>query len=432
MANENQDEKLGENRNRNQPGRKKRKKSTVSQGRRRRRSSKSSRRSYLRERSLIIIIIIIVGISLHSEFVSMNIATFVLSSYHVDETNANANANTNKHIKNNDDENEIQYYKKNKNIDNHYIHFDIHKRDLIAYATQGHAKAYAPLKERFQQALGTEQDGHYRFYFHSFDEDCNGCIFQHNTTLARGKNILIKTIASVPEYQRFKYVAIFDDDAFLYHRTLRAKPSPFLDRPKKVKKIILKEHIKAGNETENTQLAWKSLHEYLSSNQEIHPLVKPAFYNTDLHDKVDTYQSCTDENFWIIRIDYVHFYFPYMLVHEENFWLNAAVLFLIMERCYPTGMKVLHNWVVTNFEHRYEQSKEIYQNRKGMLHAQREYLAKRLPELGPWKLPIHSRDGMLNQRCNVQTDPPSSGLRPKCSKYTKVIFDKWIQGEYEP
>lgn len=387
----------------------------------------------LRERSLFLSIGLIFGIALSSQMFSLNIKACSLSIRK--ETNPFSSTIETNETRNGqepigqqtDSDDGTSSTVSNEGEDEE--EFDLSQRDLIAYASQGPAKSYMILKQRFERAFGSEEDGKYRFYFHSFDEDCDGCIFQYKTSLARGKNILIKAIVHAPEYHRFKYVAVFDDDAFLYHRVERVRPSPLLDRP--VPLDILRRHIAGNQDQANVDLGWKTFHEHLQSDEETHPLVKPRYYHADLDDVMDTYQSCTDENFWVIRTDILHFYFPYELVHEENFWLNAGVIFVVMERCYPAGMKVLHDWISANGDDRYEKVEETYLNAQNKIDAQREYLHKRLPELEPWRLPVESIHGFHDQRCTVKLTP-SQGIHPECSKYTKPIFDKWVTGEYEP
>ena len=63
-------------------------------------------------------------------------------------------------------------------------------KPLIGYMTQGPAKDYDRLAKRFEKAFnGTSS---HRFFYHSYDEDCEACIFLNKSTHAEGLNVLSK------------------------------------------------------------------------------------------------------------------------------------------------------------------------------------------------------------------------------------------------
>lgn len=299
--------------------------------------------------------------------------------------------------------------------------------DIIVYASQGPASTYPILKERFEKLLDPKT---YRLFYHSFDVDCDGCIFQHKTSFAEGKNILMKAIVSSEEFERFKYIALFDDDALLWNRHLNDIQPPIVGNKGAI-------NLDAFHNTLQTvpmyqEIGWTTLHDYLTLPRTAYPLLKPQFFYVDNVDVTDTYQSCTDENFWIVRRDHLHIFFPYITtIAREMFWMSAITIFRVLERCYPGAFKVLHEWSTGNPSHRYEMPIGSYFNSSYVIESQKLYLEKRLPEMRPWIIPNNEFLGFIQQRCTVK-QIPSEGYHPRCAKYTKLRWDQWLNGTFLP
>jgi hypothetical protein len=176
------------------------------------------------------------------------------------------------------------------------------QQNRIAYISQGRANAYINLKNRFEQVVDNETSA---FFFHSFDENCNGCAFQANTTLAMGRNIGLKEAINSPLWDTFKYVVFFDDDVTLLDLQ---KARVFYTPSHKKQSGLEKSHPELIDES------WKTFHRMLLDEKTNQPLIKPTDQSFDLKRSINatTYQSCVDDNFWAIRKDHVDFlYIPF-------------------------------------------------------------------------------------------------------------------------
>jgi hypothetical protein len=207
----------------------------------------------------------------------------------------------------------------------------------IAYVSQGPAKSYPVLKKQFD-TLMLEVPDTASFFFHSYDEDCDGCIFQPKTTPEMGRNIALKAATQSPFWNNFKYIVMFDDDITLMHmKTVKGVYK--LDPAKKDKAS----HQTNGVEKSHPELieqSWKALHKLLL-DELTYPLWKPRdiyfdYWKNKVHGP--SYQSCVDDNFWAIRRDHIDFLYPFSTLYtHENFWLNALATFMKMEKCFPAG-----------------------------------------------------------------------------------------------
>lgn len=301
---------------------------------------------------------------------------------------------------------------------------------VIAYLSQGPAASYRILADRLRDELPEET---YVLFYHSFDHDCDGCLFQKGTSFAAGKNILIKALAKSQHWANIKYVVSFDDDAGLLYK----QPA--------------QEWFDSG---------WLPFHKLLLDEATTHPLIKPMYNEADTDCKemgmhhgfsyqdcddkdlwgaADTYQSCTDESMWAIRKDHLDFVYPHSTYRQDFFWANAMRIFYLTLRCYPAGFLVHHSFIVTNPQHRYssrptldllgteESSTRGFPSDKIDLHTVAvEMLKESYPSLGPWW-----RMEGLDQRCDVQK-MPSLGVHPTCKAATEERFQRWIAGKYHP
>uniref|UniRef100_A0A7S2HEZ8 Uncharacterized protein n=1 Tax=Helicotheca tamesis TaxID=374047 RepID=A0A7S2HEZ8_9STRA len=281
-----------------------------------------------------------------------------------------------------------------------------HQSPIIAYLTQGPAQACLKLKQRFQDLLLPAES--YLFICHSYDEDCDGCIFQPKTSFAEGKNIIVKTLvnSTLEVWDRVKYVVSFDDDVPLY-------PGPFEhDDPNRYK-----ESDPDSND------GWKPFHDLLLNQNTTHPFIKPQ-YPVDFKDKTTTYQTCTDENFWAIRKDHLHVVYPHSTIHSDFYWANAMRVFYLLHKCYPQAFQVVPDVRTHNYAHRYDTKGFAWGKIQEVALAQ---LEDGYPEIGPWEVGMYPD----KQRCTV-FGAPSLGLHPICHEVMLDRFQKWIDGQYNP
>ena len=302
----------------------------------------------------------------------------------------------------------------------HVINFDWsnHPNPIIAYITMGTAQSCQHLKQRFQKLLGSPSDGtnnSYVFICHSYDEDCDDCIFQHGTSYAEGKNIIVKALVNNAAtttkeerlWDRVKYVVSFDDDVPIF-------PIPFNGGPgDKSKGLFPKpEHLHDG---------WKPFHDMLLNETTTHPLIKPQYY-PDFKDHRTTYQTGVDENFWAIRKDHLPVIYPHSTIGEYVHWANAGRVFYLLYKCYPNGFQVLSNFRTLNPAHAFDTS-----DYGAIADIIVEQLQEGYSEIGPWKAKMYP----LVQHFTAM-NAPSLGLHPTCRKVMFDRFQKWIDGEYKP
>ena len=192
-----------------------------------------------------------------------------------------------------------------------------------------------------------------------------------------------------------------------------------------------KEPKREGRIRKEEKYGWETFHRYLLQNTTTYPLLKPRFWRRDYDDMTtDTYQSCTDEQMWIFRRDHIDIFYPYLTkIYKDVYSLSAMITFRIMERCFPAGFLVVHEWSTTNVQHRYVRPEFSY-NVSWSINAQMEYLNMKLPELSPWNISSNTTT-LLKQRCTVKQSP-SYGFHPQCKAVTESLFQRWIDGEYAP
>ena len=306
---------------------------------------------------------------------------------------------------------------------------------LICYTSQGHAKRYGRLKKRLEYA-SAGQGGNYRFYYHSYDKDCDGCYYQHKTTPAQGRNIAVKAAVTSPDWNRCRYLVVFDDDMYLLHSPNTTAKN--IDIPRR--------------DDEATLNSWRDVHSRLLKEETTYPIIVPQTpFDFPFKERHHTYQSCVDEVFWMIRHDVVEFVYPFSnLAGHQNFWMTNVANFYIMEQCWPAGIWVDYRWKAYNPKHRYDISKSntYYWNTTWQKELLIQMLNRDFEEVGPWNANTLSRPDqqgfkpinetklnstLLIHRCHVETSPPKSlEIDPKCRQLAKQRFQKWIDGDYIP
>jgi hypothetical protein len=267
------------------------------------------------------------------------------------------------------------------------------KQDTIAWLSMGPAKEYQTLRDRFAAME------HVEFYYHSYDEPCDGCIFQNRTSFPEGRNLLLQTALTTNPHS--KYFVFFDDDVQLLcedslkNKLLGGPPPP--------------------NRTEN--YCWHSFTKMLL--HETYPFIKPIESN---HDKVDVfttrYQSCTDENFKAFHRDYLWFFFPsesYMA--NISWWITGRAKMYLSQRCFPHAWKVDGQWAARNDLHR------PYPRGEGEGDLEKPFMDHSYPELQPW----NSSYLKCCHRCEVSPTEPSivNDMDPVCARVLQNKFYEW-------
>lgn len=268
------------------------------------------------------------------------------------------------------------------------------KDPLIVYFSQGPAKAYPSLKKRVDKF---SPEGTAVFFYHSYDEDCDGCIFKKGTTFAEGWNLVAKTALLSPFADQMKYFVRFDDDIKL---------------------------LSTGLGKANTgHGAWEDFHQMLLSPDTNYPLIRPQD-KARAEEKYTVYESCVDQHFYAIRKDHISLIFPYSTYAKECIWLNDEMLFYVMEKCYPAGFLVDHRWTVANDDHRYATDNRVEYSEKYVRDKALGALNEAYPSLGLWVRRNHSK---LKHRCTVK-EVPSFGLNGECRKVFQDRFERWLEG----
>jgi hypothetical protein len=295
------------------------------------------------------------------------------------------------------------------------IEIDLNKAKKIAYISMGEAKNYNMLRERFEKLLDHNT---FRFFYHSYDEDCDGCVFQHKTSASEGRNLAVKAAIDSKDYESFKYFVIFDDDLYMSTPLRSTDHPPGATKPKASNKAA----------SSNEEYAWQTYHEMILAESTTHPFIKPMFDQIDVEAGTTTFQSCTDDNFWTIRRDQLGFLYPFSTYEKELFWINPAAWFHLFEKCYPAGFLVDGRWSVSNPSHRYAIDFGGYLDHRLFERNIKEMLDMEYPMLGPWKV---KKDILSWQRCTVK-ELPSLGMHPLCKQATHERFQKWVSGEFKP
>jgi hypothetical protein len=80
----------------------------------------------------------------------------------------------------------------------------------IVYLSQGPAKSY-PVWKKLVDAISEKKNA--VFLYHSYDEDCEGCLYQAGTTLSEGRNLVVFAAAKTTDWNTYKYVVVLLDSS---------------------------------------------------------------------------------------------------------------------------------------------------------------------------------------------------------------------------
>lgn len=220
--------------------------------------------------------------------------------------------------------------------------------------------------------------------YHSFDENCTGCLYAKGTTFASGRNLLLQS--ALMQHGPKKYYVFVDDDIYLT--------------------------CDGGKHVD----CWAKWNEMLLDQSTVSRLVAPKTW----HDPIEptNYQTCVDDAFWAIRHNALNLVFPLPVPKEnQSWWHNIHVLWSVFNRCKPLLILSDKRWRANNTLHR-AYPKGV---NKTLIY---KTLGDEFAELGEWSL----SNELLKHRCAVQHTPSSceSNLSPACSDGLNRRFQAWI------
>lgn len=222
-------------------------------------------------------------------------------------------------------------------------------------------------------------------FYHSYDADCDGCIYAKGTTYATGRNMLFRQ--ALEKVKDAKYFVFFDYD------------------------LIMK-----CNDSSNEAECWRLFHNMLSDPNTMHPFIAPKTW-WDPAGEATNYVTCVDNALSAYRYDYVHMIYPLPIKNMEKGWnFNCHVQWHLVERCFPDAYLSDSRWRVENPAHApYPQLYRDYQYIIGIL--EHDY-----KELGPWD-PKHE----LHHQCSKSNHTPKhTEFWPKCNAVFQQRFREWI------
>jgi hypothetical protein len=254
------------------------------------------------------------------------------------------------------------------------------ERKFIVWFGQGPASDAMIWENRF--AL----DRSAKLFYHSYDEDCEICLFKNNTNFAFGRNMALREALKGMDWKYIRYFVTFDSDL----------------------------QMTCKNSGDDDQ-CWRDFNHLLLHSNE--PIVSPKTW-WDPASEPSNYQTCPDNAVYAFRgVDMLKMVYPLSYVNVEKDWTyNTHVAWHVMDRCFPNSIWTSGDHWLTNprhgsypFQHEPEHVFEI--------------LNQSFPELKPWKPPL------LWHRCRVSsvrgTKHPT--LWPKCRQAFDRRFMKWLE-----
>ncbi|KAG7354948.1 hypothetical protein IV203_004304 [Nitzschia inconspicua] len=265
-------------------------------------------------------------------------------------------------------------------------------RNYIVYLSQGPASSYIRLQHRFNNLPNA------LFFYHSYDQECNGCIFLANTTLPRGRNLVLMTAlqslmanqAGSTSVTHVKYFIMMDDDV-----EVQCIPS--------------------------RRDCWFEYHTMLLDQRTTWPLLAPKFY-VDGDAEPALYHTCRDDSLWVMRWDYVHLLYPFPTKHDKKTWnIYVQAVWERMKRCFPNGFHSHKGYRNVNPRH------GTYPKglRKGLVV---NLLNDEYPTLGPWKIQKTPDERPFRCTPALKEPPLQQQADPKCTALTKSRFERWMNG----
>jgi len=238
----------------------------------------------------------------------------------------------------------------------------------ILYLVQGPAKFAKKWKARIT-AMGKGT----RVLYHSYDADCDDCIFDSTTNFASGRNLLLRNALNI---QGIKFYVFVDYDITM--------------------------ECGVGNND-----CWGSWNDFLLTTSDY--LISPKTWH-DPKESTD-YKTCIDDAMVAIRQDKAHLMFPLPEKGiEKSWWHKTHATWSVFAKCIPNEHLSEENWRISNPKHApYPSGISIP--------AIIQMLKDEYPTLDDWSNYNH-----LGHRCQVTTKKDKT-----CDAKLKKRYAEWIQ-----
>lgn len=272
------------------------------------------------------------------------------------------------------------------------------KRFLVVYLSQGPAASYERLKRRFDSLPNAV------FFYHSYDVECPGCIFQSNTTLPEGRNLVLKTSLAVGNRRQATPLEPWTNDQVKYY-------------------VMMDDDVEV--QCLSRRDCWQEYHTMLLDDRTTWPFLAPKYY-VDWDDEPTAYHTCRDDSLWVMRWDHVDFLYPYPTKHQAKTWnIYVQSTWERMKRCFPNGFLSHKGYRNVNSRHG-GYPKGL---RKALV---ADLLNSEYPTLGPWV--VNKTETTTPFRCTpARNDPPiQEWVDPICKNLTEWRFRRWLDGTYNP
>ena len=201
------------------------------------------------------------------------------------------------------------------------------KRERIAYLVQGPQASAQVWKARID-AIGESAT----LLYHSFDKNCEICIFEKGTSFSFGRNLLLSHALTLPH--RPKYYVFVDEDIQL--------------------DCNLPGALQTSNILDTQQLCWNYFTQELLNPITTNILISPKNWNDIKRpDEEFNYQVCIDDAFIAYRSDMAHLLFPIPTYREnENWWHKSHVAWAVIDSCFPFAHASDNRFRIKNTQHR--------------------------------------------------------------------------------
>ncbi len=199
------------------------------------------------------------------------------------------------------------------------------KKERIAYLVQGPSASAQIWKARID-AMGESAT----LLYHSFDKNCDICIFEKGTSFSYGRNLLL--LHALQLSHRPKYFVFVDEDIQM--------------------DCNLPNTFEGGRTFDKQQKCWNNFTEELLNPVTTNILISPKTWK-DVANEPTNFQTCIDDAIIAYRSDMVHISYP-LPTHRESqsWWLKTSVTWAVIDTCLPYGHLSDSRWRVRNTLHR--------------------------------------------------------------------------------
>lgn len=313
----------------------------------------------------------------------------------------------------------------------------------VAWMVEGPAK-YAPIWQHRMAHLHN-----FVLLYHSFDEDCKGCIFNPHTTISSGKNLLLREALKVA-HQQEDNVSHWNDTKTSSIQQATADNGVYYyvycDYDLEIECDRQYDNYNDVGNDDPSDACWRSYVSFLQEPSTTYPVHMPqTWFDARAGDSnTSTFQSCVDGAIKAVRFDFVPMFWPHTTSHDATALnLNDEVWWHITHRCFPFLIYTDGRWRVDNPIH----SDYPHQYGKKGAPALFEMLTNEYPNLGgfPWDKRSILRHREMNHRCEVLPDdgasgdgasqppPPPPEIYTRCQESFSNRFNDWYakRGKYK-